>query len=70
LLDRRSLPTAAQRRSRISEHEGPQYMFAQSPGVGETNVVDPALHAGVKLAETDQTFLPFPVPLVWSVDCR
>jgi hypothetical protein len=50
--------------------KGSQYVFAQSPRIGVTHVVDPALHAGVELGETDQTFLPFPVPLVWSVDCR
>jgi len=38
-------------------------MFAQSSGVGETNVVDPALHAGVKLGKADQAFLPFPITL-------
>jgi hypothetical protein len=63
LLDRCSLPTAAKRRSRISEHEGPQHMFAQSPGVCETHVVDPALYAGVKLAKADQAVLPFAITL-------
>mgnify|MGYP001321810082 CR=1 FL=1 len=43
--------------------KGSQHMFAQSPGVGEKNVVDPALHAGVKLAKADQTVLPFPITL-------
>ena len=38
-------------------------MFAQSPGVSVTHVVDPALHAGVKLAKTDRALLPFPIML-------
>ena len=38
-------------------------MFAQSPGVCETHVVDPALYAGVKLAKADQAVLPFAITL-------
>lgn len=38
-------------------------MFTQSPGAGQTDMIDPALHAGVKLAKTDQTVLPFPITL-------
>ena len=51
--------TAAQRRSRFfSEDEGFEDVAAQTPRVGVTHMVDPALHAGVELGEADLAALP------------